>query len=146
MCKHLFSRKRYSENGKDAANIQSIIPYEKIDGEVIVNKDGSYTGLLEVKPIEFRLLGGNKQNYIIDGVLTNALTYVGVGQQAAIIKLEKPLNLTKHLQSDLQRIVALADAQENGSLTNEEYVARVDVIEDRMALVDTLNSEKEINR
>lgn len=145
MCKHIFSRKKYSENGKDAANIQSIIPYEKIDGEVIVNKDGSYTGLLEVKPIEFRLLGGNKQNYIIDGVLTNALTCVGVGQQAAIIKLEKPLNLTKHLQSDLQRIVALADAQENGSLTHEEYVARVDVIEDRMALVDTLNSEKEIN-
>lgn len=145
MCKHLFSRKRYSENGKDAANIQSIIPYDKIDCGVIVNKDGSYTGVLEVKPIEFRLLGGNKQNYIIDGVLTNALTCVGVGQQAAIVKLEKPLNLTKHLQSDLQRIVALADAQENGSLTNEEYVARVDVIEDRMALVDTLNSEKEIN-
>ena len=145
MCKHLFSRKRYSENGKDAANFQSITPYEKIDGGVIVNKDGSYTGVLEVKPIEFRLLGGNKQNYIIDGVLTNALTCVGVGQQAAIVKLEKPLNLTKHLQSDLQRIVALADAQENGSLTNEEYVARVDVIEDRMSLVDTLNSEKEIN-
>lgn len=145
MCKHLFSRKRYSENGKDAANIQSITPCEKIGGGVIVNKDGSYTGVLEVKPIEFRLLGGNKQNYIIDGVLTNALTCVGVGQQAAIVKLEKPLNLTKHLQSDLQRIVALADAQENGSLTNEEYVARVDVIEDRMALVDTLNSEKEIN-
>lgn len=145
MCKHLFSRKRYSENGKDAANFQSITPYEKIDGGVIVNKDGSFTGVLEVKPIEFRLLGGNKQNYIIDGVLTNALTCVGVGQQAAIVKLEKPLNLTKHLQSDLQRIVALADAQENGSLTNEEYVARVDVIEDRMSLVDTLNSEKEIN-
>ncbi len=145
MCKHLFSRKRYSENGKGAANIQNIIPYEKIGGGVIVNKDGSYTGVLEVKPIEFRLLGGNKQNYIIDGVLTNALTCVGVGQQAAIVKLEKPLNLTKHLQSDLQRIVALADAQENGSLTNKEYVARVDVIEDRMSLVDTLNSEKEIN-
>ena len=145
MCKHIFSRKKYSENGKDAADIQSIIPYEKIDGEVIVNKDGSYTGLLEVKPIEFRLLGGNKQNYIIDGVLTNALICAGIGQQVAIIKLEKPLNLTKHLQSDLQRIVALADAQENGSLTHEEYVARVDIIEDRMALVDTLNSEKEIN-
>lgn len=51
MCKHIFSRKKYSENGKDAANIQSIIPYEKIDSEVILNKDGSYTGLLEVKAI-----------------------------------------------------------------------------------------------
>lgn len=145
MGKHLFSRKRYSEQGKDAANIQSIIPYDKIDENVIVNKDGSYSGVLEVKPIEFRLLGGNKQNYIIDGVLTNALTCVGVGQQAAIVKLEKPLNLTKHLQSDLDRIVALADARESGALAEDEYIARVDVIEDRMALIDTLNTEKEIN-
>ncbi len=145
MCKHIFSRKKYSENGKDAANIQSIVPYDSVDGNVIINKDGSYSGVLEVKPIEFRLLGGNKQNFIIDGVLTNALTCVGLGQQAAIVKLEKPLNLTKYLQSDLDRIVALADACENGSLSEAEYIARVDVIEDRMALVDTLNSEKEIN-
>ncbi len=145
MCKHIFSRKKYSENGKDAANIQSIVPYDSVDGNVIINKDGSYSCVLEVKPIEFRLLGGNKQNFIIDGVLTNAITCVGLGQQAAIVKLEKPLNLTKYLQSDLDRIVALADACENGSLSEAEYVARVDVIEDRMALVDTLNSEKEIN-
>lgn len=145
MFKHIFSRKRYSENGKDAANIQSIVPYERIDENVIINKDGSYSGVLSVKPIEFRLLGGDKQNFIIDGVLTNTLTSVNSGQEASIIKLEKPLNMDKHLQSDLQRIVALEDARENGSLSEDEYISRVDVIEDRMALVDTLNSEKEIN-
>lgn len=145
MCKHLFSRKKYSIDGKDAANIQSIIPYEKIDGSSIVGKDGYLTGVIEIKPVEFRLLGANKQNYLIDGVLTNALTCVGVGQQAAIVKLEKPLNFDKHIKSDLNKIVALADACENGTLSLEEYQARIDVIEDRLALVDTLNTEQTVN-
>lgn len=88
LARHIFSRKKYTAKGKDAANIQSIIPYERIDGNCIVNKDGGFTGVLEIKPIEFRLLGANKQNYLIDGVLTNVLTGVGASQEAAIVKLE----------------------------------------------------------
>lgn len=144
MCKHLFLRKKYLHNGKDAANIQSIIPYEGIDDNLIVNKDSTYTGVLEIKPIEFRLLGWDKQNYIIDGVLTNALNCISVGQQAAIVKIDKLLNMDKHLQSDLDRIVALANARENNALSEQEYISRVDVIDDRMSLVDALNTEKEI--
>ena len=70
LARHIFSRKKYTKKGKDAANIQSIIPYERIDGNCIVNKDGGFTGVLEIKPVEFRLLGANKQNYLIDGVLS----------------------------------------------------------------------------
>lgn len=125
--------------------MQGIIPYERIDGSCIVNKDGSFTGAIEIKPIEFRLLGANKQNYLIDGVLTNALTAVGANQEAAIVKLEKPLDFNRHIQADLDRIVSLAEANENGELSLEEYQARIDVIEDRLALTDTLNTERQIN-
>lgn len=142
MSKHLFSRKNYTANCKDAANIESIVPYESVEGNCILNKDGSYTGVIEIKPMEFRLLGSNKQNYLIDGVLTSALSAVGNSQEAAIVKLEKPLDLDGYIQSDLKRIVVLADAYENGTLSCDEYRARVDVIDDRLALVDTLNSEK----
>ena len=90
LARHIFSRKKHTGKGKDAANIQSIVPYERIDGNCIVNKDGGFTGVLEIKPVEFRLLGANKQNYLIDGVLTNVLTSVGASQEAAIVKLEKP--------------------------------------------------------
>lgn len=144
MGRHIFCRKRYLKDGKEGANIQNIIPYEKIDGSCIVNKDGILTGVLEIKPLEFRLLGANKQDYLIDGVITNVLTSVGAGQEAAIVKLEKPLDFDKHTQADLTRIVALAEANENGILTDDEYRARIDVIEDRLALTDTLNSEQEI--
>ena len=144
LIRHIFSRKKYTEQGKDAANVQSIIPYERIDGSCIVNKDGGFTGVLEIKPIEFRLLGANKQNYLIDGILTNVLSSIGAGQEAAIVKLEKPLDFDKHIQADLNRIVALAEASENGNLTQEEYAARIDVIQDRLALVDTLNTEQQV--
>ena len=144
LARHIFSRKKYTEKGKDAANIQSIIPYDRIDGNCIVNKDGGFTGVLEIKPIEFRLLGANKQNYLIDGVLTNVLTSVGASQEAAIVKLEKPLDFDRHIQTDLQRIVALAEANENGNLSDGEYAARIDVIQDRLALVDTLNTEQQV--
>ena len=40
LARHIFSRKKHTEKGKDAANIQSIVPYERIDGNCIVNKDG----------------------------------------------------------------------------------------------------------
>ena len=144
LARHIFSRKKYTEKGKDAANIQSIIPYDRNDGHCIVNKDDGFTGELEIKPIEFRLLGANKQNYLIDGVLTNVLTSVGASQEAAIVKLEKPRDFDRHIQADLQRIVALAEANENGNLSDGEYAARIDVIQDRLALVDTLNTEQQV--
>lgn len=109
-----------------------------------MNKDGGFTGVLEIKPVEFRLLGANKQNYLIDGVLTNVLTSVGASQEAAIVKLEKPLDFDRHIQADLQRIVALAEANENGNLSDGEYAARIDVVQDRLALVDTLNTEQQV--
>lgn len=144
MFRHIAGRKTYSAIGKDSANIQSIIPSESVEGSCIVNKDGSFTGVIEIKPMEFRLFGFGKQNYLIDGVLNSALSSVGLGQEAAIIKIEKPLDMTKHIQSDLNRIVALANANENKSLTDEEYRARMEIIEDRLALVDALNSERTI--
>lgn len=49
LARHIFSRKKYTAKGKDAANIQSIIPYERIDGNIIVNKDGSFTGVQSEK-------------------------------------------------------------------------------------------------
>lgn len=144
MGRHFFARKSYTLNGKDSANVCNIIPYERIEANCILNKDGSYTGVLEIKPMEFRLLGSNKQNYLIDGVLTNALSAVGTGQEAAIVKLEKPLALDDYIESDLKRIVALCNANEHNALSTDEYQARVDIIEDRLALIDTLNSERTV--
>lgn len=144
MFRHLFGRKRYTKNGKDGATIDSITPYEKVENELIKNKDGSYTGVVEIKPIEFRLLAGGKQNYLIDGILANALGIVNLTQEAEIVKLDKELNLNKQLQAELDRIEDLIAAEENGLITHDEYVSRLNVIEDRITLIDTLNSESRV--
>lgn len=141
---HLFGRKRYTKDGKEGATIESITPYEKIENGLVKNKDGTYTGVVEIKPIEFRLLAGGKQDYLIEGILANALGAVNLSQEAEIIKLDKELNLDKQLQAELDRIQDLIAAEENGSITHEEYVARVNVIEDRIMLIDTLNSESRV--
>lgn len=44
----------------------------------------------------------------------------------------------------MNRIVALAEANENGDLTDGEYAARIDVIQDRLALADTLKTEQKV--
>ena len=72
------------------------------------------------------------------------ITSVGASQEAAIVKLEKPLDFDRHIQADLDRIVALAEANENGNLSDGEYAARIDVIQDRLVLADTLNTEQQV--
>lgn len=144
MLRHLFGRKRYYAGGTDGAGIEGIVPHESIRNGVIRNKDGSCTGVLEIKPMEFRLLAGGKQDYLIDGVLANALSIIGVGQEAEIVKLDKTLNLDRHLRNELKRVETLIALRESETLSAEEYAARMDIVEDRMELLDILNSEQSV--
>jgi hypothetical protein len=139
LIRHLFSRKTYLKNGKDGSTTAGLFPFDKIDGDCVVNKDGTFTGVLSVKPIEFRLLSGVKQDFMIDGALTNILNGLGAGQEAAIVKLEKPLNLDAQLEHEADRIRELIQNYEGGILTEAEYKARLNVIEDRACAVDGLN-------
>lgn len=137
LIKYLFSRKRFVKG----PYLDGIIPYESIENGFIRNKDGSVTGVIEIKPIEFRLLAGNKQDYLIDGVLTNVLSCIGIGQELEIVKLDKQLVLSNHLETEIGRVNDLIAAYESGALSEKEYASRVDIIEDRMEVLDSLNSD-----
>lgn len=91
------------------------------------------------------MLAGGKQDYLIDGVIANVLSGISVGQEAEIVKLDKALNLDRHLQAELRRIETLISLRENGTLSEGEYAARMDIVEDRMELLDILNSEQAVN-
>jgi hypothetical protein len=138
LIRHLFSRKKYKKDGKDAENAAGLFPFESLDENCVVNKDGSLTGVLSVKPIEFRLLSGIKQDFIIDGALTNALNSLGTGQEAAIVKLEKPLELDAQLENEVVRMRGLVQSYESSILSEAEYKARMNIIEDRAMAVDAL--------
>ncbi|MDR2634892.1 MAG: DUF87 domain-containing protein [Clostridiales bacterium] len=135
--RHTFSRKVFIKGGKyDAADL---FPYERLENNYIVNKDGSFTAVLEIRPLEFRLLSGAKQDAIIDGAMTAVYDGLCFGQEAAVVKLERPLDLNGQLNGEIERIKRLIDCRENGGLSETEYKARMNVIEDRANAIDGMN-------
>lgn len=103
-----------------------------------------FTGVIQVTPIEFNLLSESKQNYFIDGVISNTLKNVGEYQQYDIVKLEKPIIFDNYLNNELTRIKNLVDANENNDLNEDEFRKRIEIIEDRMNLINGINSNEKI--
>ncbi len=142
--KYLFSRKNYQKAKHGKANIGNIVPYASIENNMIRQKDGGYTGVIEVKPIEFNMLSEFKQNYFIDGVLSNILKNVGMFQEINIVKLERPVVFDKYISNELTKIQDLIEANENKQLTEDEFRSRVNVLEDRINIIDRLNSQEKV--
>ena len=146
--KHIVSRKRYrmAKKGETLKNdIEGIIPYDRICGYgIIALKDSRYAGIMEIQPVDFRMLGEFDQNELIDGALARVLNNVSVGYEADIVKLERPLILDNFIADEMQRIVRIAESRENGELSEREYQARVDVVQDRIETIDEMNSDKPI--
>lgn len=142
--KFAIATKSFDKTKKDKRHISSIVPYASIKDSVITQKDGMFTGVIQVTPIEFNLLSESKQNYFIDGVISNTLKNVGEYQQYDIVKLEKPIIFDNYLNNELTRIKNLVDANENNDLNEDEFRKRIEVIEDRMNLINGINSNEKI--
>ena len=143
--KYVASRKKYQKNDKnEQADITGIIPYKEINGNLIVNRDDTYVGVLEVSPIDFRLLSIDRQDYI-EGVFARVINNINTGDEFSIVKLERPLILDGNIDDELERIEDVLKAKDNGDLAEPEWISRIDVIQDRINLIDTINSGKVIN-
>lgn len=146
--KHLVSRKRYKKatKGEQLKNdVESIIAYDRVCGNgIIALKDSRYIGVMEIHPVDFRMLGEFDQNELIDGALSRVLNNVAVGNEADIVKLERPLILDNFVADEMDRIVKIAESKEKGELSDDEYITRVDVIQDRITTIDEMNSSNPI--
>ncbi len=142
--KFAIARKTFTKKTKGNSHISSIIPYSSIQDDMIFGKDNMFTGVVQITPIEFNLLSITKQNYFIDGVISNTLKNVGEFQEYDIIKLEKPIIFDDYINNELTRIKNLVEENENGILNEEEFRKRVEIIEDRMNLIESLNSNDKI--
>lgn len=146
--KHLVSRKKFrkAQKGETLKNdIESISPYERICGNgIFALKDLRFAGVMEIHPVDFRILGEFEQNELIDGALARVLNNVAIGAEADIVKLERPLILDNFIADETRRILTIAESREKGELTDREYEARIDVIQDRITTIDEMNSRKPI--
>ena len=144
--KYIASRKKYQKGDKnEQADITGIIPYKEVNGNLIVNRDDSYVGVLEVSPIDFRLLSIDRQDDYIEGVFARVINNINIGDEFSIVKLERPLILDGNIDDELERIEDVLKAKDNGDLAEPEWMSRIDVIQDRINLIDTINSGQVIN-
>lgn len=142
--KFAIAKKTFNKKTNGNSHISTIIPYSAIQDNMIYGKDGTFTGVVQVTPIEFNLLSENKQNFFIDGVISNTLKNVSEFQEYDIVKLEKPIIFDDYLNNELTRIKNLVAENENDNLQEEEFRKRVQIIEDRMNLIQSLNSNEKI--
>lgn len=143
--KYAASRKKYRKGSKNLdSNMDAIVPYRKIENGFIVNGDGTYVGVLVISPIDFRMMSQDDQDGLIDGVFSRALNLISPLDEWSLVKLEKPLNLDENLEDELIRLQTLLDSKMNGEMTETEYQSRVDLVQSRIELIDSMNSEAEI--
>jgi hypothetical protein len=143
--RYLFSRKKYWQNSAvKNAEISGLIPYQSTRKNLIINKDGTYTAVLKIEPMEFRMLSIEKQDRYIDGVLGKVINELSEVTLITLTKLETPLTLEGKLQDELNLMETLLRVKGRGELTEEECQRRIDCIQSRMEVIDDLNSNGNI--
>ncbi|MFA5758881.1 MAG: hypothetical protein WC942_05950 [Clostridia bacterium] len=142
--KFLFAKKTFSSGKHNKSNINAVIPYQKIESNLIKQKDDFFTGVVEICPIEFNFFNEQKQNYFIDGLFSNILKNIGVYQELDIVKLERPIIFDNYIKNELTRMQNIIEANEKCNLSEEEFRARANVLEDRINIIDKINSEEKI--
>ena len=138
--KFLTQTRKYSTQTN---NIGNATPYGKLLDNAIQEKTGEYTGVIEIKPIEFNLLSEYKQNHLIN-VFSNVIKECGIAQEYNLVKVEKPIILDNYITKECERIQDIIQSNENLHITETEMRKRIAVIEDRMEIIDDLNSNETI--
>lgn len=142
--KFVFAKKNFAKSKHGKSNIGTIVPYLKIEDNLIRQKENGFTGVIEIKPIEFNMLSEYKQNYFIDGVLSNILKNIGVFQELDIVKLERPIIFDDYVTNECTRLQSIIEANENKQLSENEFRSRAEILEDRINIIDKINSEEKI--
>src|SRR5574344_1421393 len=142
--KFTFAKKNFSKRKRGKSNIGAIVPYVKNEDNLIRQKENGFTGIVEIKPIEFNLLSEYKQNYFIDGLFSNILKNIGVFQEIDIVKLERPIIFDHYIKNEFTRMQSIIEANENNNLSEAEFRTRACVLEDRINIIDKINSEEKI--
>lgn len=137
--RYLFSNKRYSIGCKnDNKDVQGLIPYKDVKNNLILNKDDTYSAVIEINPVEFHMLSKDKQMAFVDDVFARVLNDLSNFPLITIVKQERPLVLDSNIQDELNRADKLIDSD---SFTKEEREPRLNIIESRIELLDSINSD-----
>lgn len=149
MIRFIAFKKKYNkaEVNKKTGKLQikEIIPYEGLIKEKFIDYKDYYGMVVEIKPIEFGLLGEHKQDMAVKS-FANALRRLNVDQSASIIKTNKAIIFDDYVQAEDKKYDNLMELQYEGEMTDEEIQARADVFEARVSSIEHINREDKIFR
>lgn len=125
--RHFTRNNIFTKSGNPKANLSSLSGVKKEKDNIIYCKDSTAIGALRLKPIEFRILSEDKQNYYIDDLLAGVLRSIPKNFEISIFKQEMPLNMTPNMQHELQRMNDILLHGQNGELTKNEMLSRYEI-------------------
>ncbi|MCR5626186.1 MAG: DUF87 domain-containing protein [Lachnospiraceae bacterium] len=131
-----FHRKDKTKKG---LSIEDITPFTGVDGEFIEYGE-DYSGVvIQIPSVEFRFYTFNRQNTMIDRVFGGILRTASVDETINIVKLDRPVMYDSFIEGENKRLDDLKEAFMNGILSKEEFLVRVEIIEDRIADLEKIN-------
>ena len=139
--KHLVNNNVYTKNGNPKTNVEVLNGIKKIQDNIAYCKDGSAIGAIMLQPIEFRLLGEEKQNYYIDDLLASALRSIPKNYEIGVYKKEICLDIAPHIQSQYARMDNILTLGDNGELTKNEMLSRYEISKDTSDVLEQINAD-----
>ena len=123
--------------------IRDIVPYEGIVKEEFIDYKGYYAQVIEIQPVEFGLLNGQKQELVIRS-FANALRRLNSNQSASIVKVGKALVFDDYITGEDKKFDELMELKYAGEMTEEEIESRASVFEGRVRHLNEMNKQDKV--
>lgn len=135
--------KRFSveEKKRGYTKLSKLIPFEGIYLDKYIDYKEYKACVIEIKPISFGLYTEYKQNMIID-TFANALRRLGQEQYCSIVKTTSPIIFDNYIKNEEKKLDDLTWMCEKGEFSEEELLARTDILENRVAQMSYNNSQE----
>ena len=138
--RYLFSGKKFVvQKVESASNVKSLFAFKRINGGYIEFGD-YYGGVLEIGSREFRLLTAFRQDQIINNHFGKVIRSIAGKTQASLIKIDRKMRLDDFIAMEDVKRDDLKKTFDAGELTEQELFVRERVIEDRIQVLNNLNS------
>lgn len=144
MFKYLAYKKVYYKKfTKPNEDIARVIPFIGLNTDKFINFGEYFAMVIEIYPTEFFLLDDQKQTMIINN-LGNAFARLGKNQRASLVKIKKPMVLDQMVRYEDEKYNTILELGERGVYSEYELDSRSPVFEERLRLINYLNSQEKI--
>ncbi len=139
--KKLEKKAKKAEKTKD---VSEIVPFTGIKDDFIEYGGEYYGAAIEIRPVEFRFFSEHRRVNSIENGVGRILRALPAEYAANIVKIERPVLYDDYLKNESKKIDDLRASYEAGSLTEEEFKARSEIVFERITELRELCFEDKV--